>query len=205
MADSNSASFKDKIAAKAGKFASSRFVRAIMDAGYSVISFSIIGAIFLILTVLPQAFPIPGFAEFYANTLGRFTNLFQVVYNATMGILALIFAGTFAYSYTNIYRQEEKLDLVPMNGLLMFLMAFFITVPELVWKNGSIQFVTILTKAKMVAGGYEASTSGITRIASVGIFTGLVVAWLTVQIYRYTVKHNWRIKIDACICSSWCI
>ena len=33
MADSNSASFKDKIAAKAGKFASSRFVRAIMDAG----------------------------------------------------------------------------------------------------------------------------------------------------------------------------
>ena len=42
----------------------------------------------------------------------------------------------------------------------------------------------------MVAGGYEASTGGITRIASVGIFNGLVVAWLTVQIYRYTVKHN---------------
>lgn len=37
MADSNSVSFKDKLAAKAGKFASSRFVRAIMDAGYSVI------------------------------------------------------------------------------------------------------------------------------------------------------------------------
>lgn len=199
MADSNSASFKDRMAAAAGKFAGSRFVRAIMDAGYSVISFSIIGAIFLILTILPQAFPIPGFAAFYANTLGRFTNLFQVVYNSTMGILALVFAGTFAYSYTNIYRQEEKLDLVPMNALLMFLMAFFITVPELVWKNGSIQFVTILTKAKMVAGGYEASTGGITRIASVGIFTGLVVAWLTVQIYRYTVKHNWRIKMPASV------
>lgn len=199
MADSNSVSFKDKMAAKAGKFASSRFVRAIMDAGYSVISFSIIGAFFLILTVLPQAFPIPGFAAFYANTLGRFTNLFQVVYNSTMGILALVFAGTFAYSYTNIYRQEEKLDLVPMNGLLMFLMAFFITVPELIWKNGSIQFITILTKAKMVAGGYEASTGGITRIASVGIFTGLVIAWLTVQIYRYTVKHNWRIKMPASV------
>ena len=199
MADSNSASFKDRMAAAAGKFAGSRFVRAIMDAGYSVISFSIIGAIFLILTVLPQAFPIPGFTEFYAQTLGRFTNLFQVVYNSTMGILALVFAGTFAYSYTNIYRQEEKLDIVPMNALLMFLMAFFITVPELVWKNGSIQFVTILTKAKMVAGGYEASTGGITRIASVGIFTGLVIAWLTVQIYRYTVKHNWRIKMPASV------
>lgn len=199
MSKSNSGSFKDKMTAFAGKFAGSRFVRAIMDAGYSVISFSIIGAIFLILTVLPQAFPIPGFAEFYANTLGRFTNLFQVVYNATMGILALIFAGSFAYSYARIYQQEEKINIVPMNALLMFLMAFFITVPELVWKNGAIQFVQIFTKTKMVAGGYEASTSGITRIASVGIFTGLVVAWLTVQIYRYTVKHHWQIKMPASV------
>lgn len=111
MSDTNSGSFKEKLATKAGKFAGSRFVRAIMDAGYSVISFSIIGAIFLILTVLPQAFPIPGFASWYANTVGRFTNLFQVVYNSTMGILALIFAGTFAYSYAKIYQQEEKLIL----------------------------------------------------------------------------------------------
>ena len=199
MADSKSGSFKDVLAAKAGKFAGSCFVRAIMDAGYSVISFSIIGAVFLILNVLPQAFPIPGFAAFYANTLGRFSGLFQVVYNSTMGILALVFAGTFAYSYTDIYRREEKIDLVPMNGLMMFLMAFFITVSELIWKNGAVQFITTFTKTKMVAGGYEASTNGITRIAAVGIFTGLVIAWLTVQIYRYTVKHNWRIKMPASV------
>lgn len=199
MSDSKSGSFKDALAAKAGKFAGSRFVRAIMDAGYSVISFSIIGAVFLILNVLPQAFTIPGFAAFYANTLGRFSGLFQVVYNSTMGILALVFAGTFAYSYTDIYRREEKIDLVPMNGLMMFLMAFFITVPELIWKNGAVQFITTFTKTKMVAGGYEASTNGITRIAAVGIFTGLVIAWLTVQIYRYTVKHNWRIKMPASV------
>lgn len=199
MADSKSGSFKDALAAKAGKFAGSRFVRAIMDAGYSVISFSIIGAVFLILNVLPQAFPIPGFAAFYANTLGRFSGLFQVVYNSTMGILALVFAGTFAYSYTDIYRREEKIDLVPMNGLMMFLMAFFITVLELIWKNGAVQFITTFTKTKMVAGGYEASTNGITRIAAGGIFTGLVIAWLTVQIYRYTVKHNWRIKMPASV------
>lgn len=199
MADSKSGSFKDALAAKAGKFAGSRFVRAIMDAGYSVISFSIIGAVLLILNVLPQAFPIPGFAAFYANTLGRFSGLFQVVYNSTMGILALVFAGTFAYSYTDIYRREEKIDLVPMNGLMMFLMAFFITVLELIWKNGAVQFITTFTKTKMVAGGYEASTNGITRIAAVGIFTGLVIAWLTVQIYRYTVKHNWRIKMPASV------
>ena len=47
-----------------------------------VIPFTIVGAIFLILTVLPQAFPIPGFAGLYAHTLGKFSNMFTVVYNA---------------------------------------------------------------------------------------------------------------------------
>ncbi|ERL64503.1 PTS cellobiose transporter subunit IIC [Schleiferilactobacillus shenzhenensis] len=194
MADSQT-SFKDKFALYAGKFSGSRFVRSIMQAGYSVIAFSIIGAIFLILTVLPQAFPIPGFAAWYANTIGRFTNLFQVVYNSTMGILALVFAGTFTYTYTGIYRDEEHLKMDPLNGLLMFLMAMFITVPQMVWKSGSIQFVTSLAKDNIIGGGYAVSAGGVTRIASVGIFTGLVVGWLTVQIYRFTIKHNWQIKM----------
>ncbi len=199
MADSNTKSFKEIMMNASGKFAGSRFVRAIMDAGYSVISFTIIGAIFLILTILPQAFPIPGFAEWYAGTVGRFTNLFQVVYNSTMGILALVFAGTFTYSYTNIYAKEEKLDLNPLNGLLMFLMAMFITVPQLIWKGGSVQFVQSLSKNNIIGGGYAVSSGGLTRIAAVGIFTGLVVGWLTTQIYRYTIKHDWRIKMPASV------
>lgn len=195
----NSDAFKEKMTNAVGKFAGSRFVRAIMEAGYSVIAFSIIGAMFLILEVLPQAFPIPGFAGFYAETLGRFTNLFQAVYNSTMGILALIFAGTFTYSYTKIYQEEEHLNLNPLNGLLMFLMAMFITVPQLVWKGGTVQFVQSLNKANIIGGGYAVSASGVTRIAAVGIFTGLVVGWLTVQIYRFTIKHNWSIKMPASV------
>jgi len=195
MASEDSGSFKDKMMNIAGKFAGSRFVRAIMDAGYSVIPFSIIGAIFLILNVLPQAFPIPGFAAVYANSLGRFSNLFQVVYNASMGILALVFAGTFTYSYTKIYEHEEKLNLVPLNAVWMFMMGFFITVPQLIWKSGSIQFQQSLNPNNIIGAGYSVSTGGITRIAAVGIFTGLVVAWITVQIYRFTIKHNWQIKM----------
>lgn len=192
-------SFKDKFGAWAGRFSGSRFVRAIMQAGYSVIAFSIIGAMFLILTVLPQAFPIPGFAEWYASTVGRFAVLFQVVYNATMGILALVFAGTFTYTYTEIYREEEHLSLNPLNGLWMFMMGMFITVPQLIWKGGMMNFVTSLDKDNIIGGGYAVSASGITRIGSVGIFTGLVVGWLTVQIYRFTIKHNWQIKMPASV------
>ncbi|KRL00502.1 PTS cellobiose transporter subunit IIC [Liquorilactobacillus capillatus] len=195
----NSDTFKEKMTNMVGKFSGSRFVRAIMEAGYSVIAFSIIGAIFLILQVLPQAFPIPGFSGLYADTLGRFNGLFQVVYNSTMGILALIFAGTFTYSYTKIYQEEEHLNLNPLNGLLMFLMAMFITVPQLVWQNSTVQFVQTLDKANIIGGGYAVSASGVTRIGAVGIFTGLVVGWLTVQIYRFTIKHNWSIKMPASV------
>lgn len=195
MAETTKKPLKDRFAEVAGKFAATRFVRAIMDAGYSVISFSIVGAFFLILTVLPQVIRVDGFISFYANTIGRFTDLFQSVYNATMGIIALVFSGTFAFSYTKIYRDEEQINLVPMNGLMMFLMGFFITVAQLVWKDGRMQFLQSITKTKMVVGGYQASTAGIYRIGAVGIFVGLVIAWLTVQIYRYTVKHNWQIKM----------
>lgn len=195
MNDTRDVSMRDKIAEKAGRFSGSRFVRAIMDAGFSVIPFSIIGAIFLILTVLPQAFPIPGFKPIYDESIGRFGSWFQVVYNSTMGILALVFAGTFTYSYASIYAKEEKLKLNPVNALCMFLMAFFITVPELVWKKGSIQMVQSLKATNIIGGGYAVSANGIERIASVGIFTGMVVGWTTVQIYRFTVKHNWQIKM----------
>lgn len=68
MSESQS-SFRDKLATGIGKFAGSRFVRSIIDSGYAVIPFTIVGAIFLILTVLPQAFPIPGFAGLYATRL----------------------------------------------------------------------------------------------------------------------------------------
>jgi len=199
MSSEDTGSFKDRMINLAGKFAATRFVRAIMDAGYSVIPFTIIGSIFLILNVLPQAFPIPGFAAVYASSLGRFSNLFQTGYNATMGILALIFAGQFTFSYTKIYEKEENLNLVPLNALFMFLMAFFITVPQLIWKNGVIQFQQSLKPDNIIGGGYAVSTGGITRIAAVGIFTGLVVGWITVQVYRFTVKHNWQIKMPASV------
>lgn len=199
MNDTTKASFTDRVTKMAGRFAGTRFVRAIMDAGFSVIPFSIVGAIFLILTVLPQAFPIPGFAEVYAKSVGKFIPLFQVVYNASMGILALIFAGTFTYSYTSIYAKEEKLNLKPLNALWMFMMAFFITVPQLLWKNGSIQFEQSLDPKNIVGGGYAVSAGGITRIASIGIFTGLIVGIITVQIYRFTIKHNWQIKMPASV------
>ena len=199
MSDTAQPSFKDKMMKILGKFSGSRFVRAIMGAGYSIIAFSIIGSMFLVLTVLIQVITAKGFVDFYNNTFGRFNNIYTVIYNATMGIIAIYFAGSFAYNYADIYRKEENLLLDPLNAVFLTLMGLFITVPQLVWKGGNTVFVNILKKDNVIAGGYGVSGSGLTRIGATGIFTGLIVAWLTVQIYRFCIKHNWRIKMPASV------
>lgn len=199
MSDTAQPSFKDKMMKALGKFSGSRFVRAIMGAGYSIIAFSIIGSMFLVLTVLTQVITAKGFVDFYNNTFGRFNNIYTVIYNATMGIIAIYFAGSFAYNYADIYRKEENLLLDPLNAVFLTLMGLFITVPQLVWKGGNTIFVNILKKDNVVAGGYGISGSGLTRIGATGIFTGLIVAWLTVQIYRFCIKYNWRIKMPASV------
>lgn len=199
MSDTAQPLFKDKMMKILGKFSGSRFVRAIMGAGYSIIAFSIIGSMFLVLTVLTQVITAKGFVDFYNNTFGRFNNIYTVIYNATMGIIAIYFAGSFAYNYADIYRKEENLLLDPLNAVFLTLMGLFITVPQLVWKGGNTVFVNILKKDNVIAGGYGVSGSGLTRIGATGIFTGLIVAWLTVQIYRFCIKHNWRIKMPASV------
>lgn len=73
----------EKILPLVGKFANTRFVRAVMGAGYSIIAFTIVGSMFLILSVLTQVITFPSFVDFYNSTLGRFNSLFTVIYNST--------------------------------------------------------------------------------------------------------------------------
>lgn len=84
---------------------------------------------------------------------------------------------------------------MPLNALFMMLMAMFITVPETAYKNGSIQFVQSLKADNIIGGGIQVSASGVTRIGTTGLFTAIVIGWATVQIYRFTIKHNWQIKM----------
>lgn len=195
----SSQSTKDKLTEKLGKFANSRFVRAIMGAGYSIIAFTIVGSMFLILTVLTQVITIPAFVDFYNNTLGRFSNLYSVIYSATMGIIAIFFAGSFAYNYASIYAKEEKISLDPLNATFLTIMGLFITVPQMIWKNGIVDFVTSMKKGAVIANGYGVGGTGLNRIGATGIFTGLIVAWVSVQLYRICVKRHWTIKMPASV------
>jgi PTS system cellobiose-specific IIC component len=151
MSDTAQPSFKDKMMKILGKFSGSRFVRAIMGAGYSIIAFSIIGSMFLVLTVLTQVITAKGFVDFYNNTFGRFNNIYTVIYNATMGIIAIYFAGSFAYNYADIYRKEENLLLDPLNAVFLTLMGLFITCSTISMERAvTLSLLTFLRKTMLL-------------------------------------------------------
>ncbi|MEW9677673.1 PTS cellobiose transporter subunit IIC [Lentibacillus sp. L22] len=176
-----------------GKVASWRFVRAIMAAGMASIPFVIVGSMFLVLNVLPETFT---FLEgFFDNTFFRFSDLYMLANKATMGILALYFGLVVGYEYTKIFADEEELNLNPLNGALLTLFAFFMTVPQLVWKNGEMSLIDKMGDDNIIVNGWEMVADGVSRLDATGVFTAIIMAIISVQLYRLCVKRNWVIKM----------
>lgn len=172
-----------------------RVVRAITAAGVASIPFTIVGSMFLVFNVLPDSFDFwPGLRDFYNATFYKFSDLYMLAYNVTMGALSLYFVLSMGYELTKIYAEEEELNLNPLNGAMLSLFAFLMAVPQLIFKDGAISAVTNLKKGAVVADGY-AIADGVSRFGTTGIFTAIIMAIVTVLLYRLCVKRNWIIKM----------
>lgn len=176
-----------------GKIASFRIVRGIMAAGMASIPFVIVGSMFLVLNILPQTFT---FLEgFFDNTFFRISDLYMLANKATMGILALFFGLVLGYEYTKIFADEEGLNLNPLNGALLSLFAFFMTIPELALKDGRLSLVQKVDESNTIINGWGMVGDGVGRMGATGIFTAILMSILAVQLYRLCVKRNWIIKM----------
>ncbi|MCS4488338.1 PTS cellobiose transporter subunit IIC [Streptococcus sciuri] len=178
-----------------GVIAQYKVVRAITAAGMTAVPFTIVGSMFLVFSILPQAFSFwPIVADIFSASFDKFTSLYMVAYYATMGSLSLYFVLSMAYELTKIYAEEEDLDLNPLNGALLALFAFIMTVPQIVFDSGVMSAVTSLKKGSIVVDGWSMA-SGVTRFGTSGVFTAIVMAVITVLLYRMCVKHKWVIKM----------
>jgi len=197
----NSNGFMNKIEEKfmgpLGKFSQTKFVRAIMNTGMASIPFTIVGSMFLVLNVLPQAFP--ALEGFFNATFFRFSDLYMLANKATMGILALFFVIILGFEYTKTYVQDEKLDLDPLNGALLSVMAFFMTLPQLIFEDGYMTLVQVMNDSSQIINGWEMGADGVTRLGTTGIFTGILMAILAVEIYRISVQKNWTISMPEAV------
>ena len=176
-----------------GKVATLRPVRAIVAAGMASIPLTIVGSAFLVLGVIPQAFPF--LADIWAGSFDKFAALTILAYKCSMGILTLYFAMVFGYEYTKIYAEEEGLNLSPMNGGILAVFAFFMTIPELTWTDGAMTLVT----GETTINGWTVGGDSLSRLSTSGLFTAILMSVLAVQLYRLCVKRKWVIKMPEAV------
>lgn len=176
-----------------GKMAQFQVVRAIMGAGVAAIPFTIVGSMFLVFNVIPQTFT---FLEpFFESTFFKFRDLYMLANTATMGVLALYFNLALGYEYAQIIADDEDLDLNGLSGSLLSLFAFLMAIPQLIFEDGAIQLVNTMTEDTTIVNGWQMSGSGVERFGTVGIFTGIIMAIVAVNLYKLCVKKNWIVRL----------
>lgn len=174
------------------KISAWRPVRAIVAAGMASIPFTIVGSMFLVLSIIPQAFPIPALTSIWANSVDKIAPLYLQAYNCTMGILSLYFAIVIGYEYTKIFADEEDLNVDPVYGALLSVFAFFLTIPELLVKNGAFDYLNV--KGATI-NGWTVGGNSLARLSTSGMFTAILMSILAVQLYRVCIKRNWVVKM----------
>ncbi|EPI00440.1 cellobiose phosphotransferase system IIC component [Enterococcus faecalis 13-SD-W-01] len=174
----------------AEKIAQYKIVRAVMAAGVATLPFTVVGSMFLVLDNLPTHLP-------FLEGLFKISDLYRIIYTMTLGILAVYFTAAFAYELTSI-EKEQDLDVNPLTGALLSVLAFFMCVPELIVENGRISLVSSINETETVINGIRMGAFA-ERLGTLGIFTGIVVAVLAVKLYCFCVKHHLVIKMPASV------
>ena len=180
------------------KFSQFRMIRSITQAGMTSISFTIVGAVFLILNVLPQAFPV--LEGIWAVSFNQITEIYMLANHATIGCIAIYFLIGTAFEYARILSEEDGIDIKPVNATLMAVMGLLMLVPQVAVVDGVISRVTEITEVDgavsgVVFNGWEIGGDGPSNFGATGIFCAFIIAWFAVRVYALCVQKNIVIKL----------
>ncbi|MWN90638.1 PTS cellobiose transporter subunit IIC [Gilliamella sp. Pra-s65] len=172
------------------KISQFKIVRAVMAAGMASVPFSIVGSMFLVFNTLPMTFT--GLEGFFENTFFRVSDLYMIANTATIGILALYFNFVVGYELTKIEAEETGLKVNALNGAMLSVFAFFMTLPELVMQNGVITLLN--DETNLVFNGLRLKPF-VFRLGTSGIFIAIVMAIVATHLYFLCVRRNWVVKM----------
>ncbi|MFT8318063.1 MAG: PTS sugar transporter subunit IIC [Sporolactobacillus sp.] len=157
---------QEKLSPIAIKLDQNRYITAIKDGFFGAMSLIVVGSFFLLLANLP----INGYASFMKGLLGNnWQNYFMVPYNVSFNIMTLYVIIAMAASLGGQY----KLDRIAC--IMSALVAFLILTP----------LATFKTLLYIPQGNLSAN----------GLFVGMIVAILAVEIVHFTDKRGWKIKM----------
>lgn len=171
------------------KISQFKIVRAVMAAGMASVPFCIVGSMFLVFNTLPMTFT--GLETLFQNTIFKVSDLYMIANTATMGILALYFNIVVGYELTKIEEEETGLKVNALNGAMLSVFAFVMTLPELVLQNGSM---VLLSDQSEVFNGLRLQPF-VFRLGTSGIFIAIVMAIVATQLYFLCVRRNWVVKM----------
>lgn len=177
------------------RLAQQRHLRAIRDGIVATLPLIIVGSFFLIVAFppLPANWAITVWAKANAATI-------LLPYRMTFYIMALYSVVGISYSLARSY------DLDGLTGAITGLTAYLLTiVPKAV---GAIAVTEVTSGGQTVQTIVKAGTEGakiiqpglglvipMTNLGSAGLFVGMVISMLAVEVYRFTMKSGFKIKM----------
>ena len=172
------------------KISQFKIVRAVMAAGMASVPFCIVGSMFLVFNTLPMTFT--GLETVFENTIFKVSDLYMIANTATMGIIALYFNIVVGYELTKIEEEETGLKVNALNGAMLSVFAFVMTLPELVMQSGAM--VLLNDQSELVFNGLRLKPF-VYRLGTSGIFIAIVMAIIATQLYFLCVRRNWVVKM----------
>ncbi|MBP5279964.1 MAG: PTS sugar transporter subunit IIC [Erysipelotrichaceae bacterium] len=161
---------EEKFIPFAAKLGNQRHLLALRDGVVMMMPLLILGAFSMIIA----EFPVQGFLDFMARTFGENWNAFEgIIMNATYGIAALVAC----YGVTSSLVKSYGIDGTPA-GVIGISALLTVVVPSVLVDGEEVV-------EAWLAGSFDATL----------LFTALLVALITGEIYRYFVQKNITIKL----------
>lgn len=195
--------FTEKFMQIAGKIGSQRHLIAIRDSFISTMPITMAGAVAVLLNVflrdLPTNFGWTGFVE----AVQPIIEINGYVYFGTIGIMALIFAFSFGYHLSQMYKVN------PLAGGLISFASFVATIPQSLTISTPLEGIDKVALAGLEKIGLTLTTAdGLTSLetsqwgaialkygGATGLFSALVIGFLATWVYATLVRHNVVIKL----------
>lgn len=168
---------EEKIAPPLIKFSNLRYVQIMQRTFISFTSLLIIGSIFLLLASLPF--------DPWKNLIGDFSLKFAAASGVGTAFIALFVGVASSYATIEYYNKNkgEKLDFVAPT--ILAVSSFFLVVP-------AVTVQTVVKGAKETVPFVGVPTD---FLGAKGVFVGLIVGIVTIEIYRFFINKNWTIKM----------
>lgn len=191
--------FSDKFMEISGKIGSQRHLVAIRDSFISMMPITMAGSVAVLLNVFFRDIPNNLGATGFATAMQPIIDINGYVYFGSIAIMAMVFAYALGYQLSTMHKVN------PVAGGLISFASFISTVPQTLTISTSLDgashsVIKGLTDLGLAVSGTNLETSQWGAIAqsyigSSGLFTALIVGFISMWVYAYLVKHNVMIKL----------